>query len=95
MFKMIKEPEQLIAAAEIYKVACELRADKLANDTRAHASLNLGEWYQMNTPLTFVEQAYRNLVAVAAQVQAIQGKDDGEASMRMIDSMLGKPKPNE
>jgi hypothetical protein len=91
MFKMIKEPEQLIAAAEIYKVACELRADKLANDTRAHASLNLGQWHQVNPPLAFVEQAYRTLVAVAAQIQAVQGKDDGEASMREIDSMLNKP----
>lgn len=84
---MIKDPAQLLLAAEVLKLAKEMHT---ASVHTTHAASPHQEFDSVSDQ--YVEAAYRKLFAISWKITAIQGKDDGEASMRQIDAMLERGK---
>jgi hypothetical protein len=82
---MIKDPEQLLLAAEVLKLAKEMHTASLHT---AHAASQHQEFDSVSDQ--YVEAAYRKLVAIGWKMTAIQGKDDGEAATRAIDATVPK-----
>lgn len=80
---MIKDPAQLLLAAEVLKLAKEMHT---ASVHTTHAASPHQEFDSVSDQ--YVEAAYRKLVAISWKMTAIQGKDDGEAAMRTIDAIV-------
>ena len=87
---MIKNADQLLVAAEVMKIAKELQLAQLQADMGAapNRQLNEAAWFVENSLPMFAKQAYRNLTAFSAHLDAIVGEDSAAASMMAIDGML-------
>jgi hypothetical protein len=73
---LMKNSEQLLAASKVLKEARILQAAALQEAKSNDLGFNETIWFEKNTPLEFVEKAYRNLQAVAFRVSVIQGEDE-------------------
>lgn len=73
---LMKNAEQLLAASKVLKEARALQSIALQVAKTRDLSFNETIWFEKNAPLEFVEQAYRNLQAVAFRVSTIQGQDE-------------------
>lgn len=90
---MIKDPQQLLLAAEVFKLAKELHAARVRGTQLSDKPWDVLRPWNENIAEESVEMAYRTLIAIGHKIAAMQAEDDGEASMRQIDAMLGKPSP--
>lgn len=82
---MIKDPAQLLLAAEVLKLAKEMHTVSVHT---THAANPHQEFDSVSDQ--YVEAAYRKLFAISWKITAIQGKDDGEAALSNIDAIVSK-----
>lgn len=80
-YMLMKNTEQLLAASVVLKEARALQSTALHEAKVRDHNFHEIIWNQNNPTDKFVEQAYRNLQAVAFKVTAVQGEDDAKARM--------------